>query len=521
MERIIQRTEQNTISVRIKDNKYYEARTSLKIGGGKSERLQKGGKTQELAVLNLLNAIETIIDSIIGSGIITFKINQNLPNLLIKSINTLQITNAEVAEKTLHIVNKVNSFNSRFDNILTINNNIIPFPPSENNISNIVKVSAQPFNNYQKEMLDTVKETYTNDSTYKIEDIGVKWKDYEFDLSIKTEDNPKPLSQKTVDGHINKWNEIILPFFQKNKLLYVNQISEDIIKELIKSINYYDGKRLTYIALNEFFKYLKKQQIISINLMDNVDKPVKPPKDEENEIVCIEPENQNIYLDMFEEENTDMSLLFETMLLTGIRPEEACGLKWTALQIQYSQDGKKKYELVINNAYKDFIVYDEDKNPIGHIRRDDRLKTPDSYRTIPLDSKYAERLLQHKENQKQRFNKSIKLKRKGRKWTEKEYMFLGRRYEPYVADTLSSALPKLCDKYSIVRVSPYTLRHSFATFCFEKGMKELTLMKIMGHSSFQTTHKYYIRVSKKVKQREMEEVFKDVFYDRWADRKVS
>lgn len=39
-------------------------------------------------------------------------------------------------------------------------------------------------------------------------------------------------------------------------------------------------------------------------------------------------------------------------------------------------------------------------------------------------------------------------------------------------------------------------------------------MKLMGHSSFETTHKYYIRVTKKVKQREMQEVYNDVFYAR-------
>ena len=94
--------------------------------------------------------------------------------------------------------------------------------------------------------------------------------------------------------------------------------------------------------------------------------------------------------------------------------------------------------------------------------------------------------------------------------------FYGRTYRPYVSDTLSSAMPELCDKLELERITPYVLRHSFATFCFEKGMKELVLMKLMGHSSFETTHKYYIRVTKKVKQREMEEVFKDVFYEREA-----
>ena len=521
MERVIERTEQNTISVRTKNNIYYEARISLKIGGGKSERLQKGGKAQDLAVLQLLNEIDVFIDSIIRSGALTFKINPNLPNLLVKSINTLQITNPQVAEKTLQIVNKINNFNAQFDNIITINNNVIPFPTSQNNISSIVSIPQIPCKDYQTGILETAKQTYKNDNTYKIEDVGVDWKTYEFDLSIKTAENPKPLSQKTVDGYIDYWNDTILPFFKGKKLLYIKQITEDIIKELLKSITYYDGKRLTYIALNEFFKYLISQEITTVNLMEKIDKPVKPPKDEEEEIVCIEPENQNTYLDMFEKENTDMSLLFETMLLTGIRPEEACGLKWTALKFHFDSNGNKKYELVINNAYKDFIVYDENKNPIGHTRRDDRLKTPESYRTIPLDTKFAERLLKHKEKQKEIFRTSRAIKNKNRKWSENEYMFLGRTYRPYVSDTLSSAMPKLCDKHKIKRITPYTLRHSFATFCFENGMKELTLMKIMGHSSFETTHKYYIRVSKKVKQREMEEVFKDVFYDRWTARKAS
>jgi len=190
-------------------------------------------------------------------------------------------------------------------------------------------------------------------------------------------------------------------------------------------------------------------------------------------------------------------------------------LKWTALK-WHLENGVKRYELVINNAVKDFPIYNKNKEIIGHERHDDRLKTPESYRTIPVCYKLAELLLKHKERQKERFRTSRAIKRKGKTWSENEYMFLSRTYEPYVADTLSSALPELCDKYKLPHYAPYDLRHSFATYCYEYGMKELTLMKIMGHSSFETTHKYYIRVTKKVKQREMAEVFKDVFYERKA-----
>lgn len=47
-----------------------------------------------------------------------------------------------------------------------------------------------------------------------------------------------------------------------------------------------------------------------------------------------------------------MSILFFAMLLTGIRPEEACGIKWKTSDLENG-------ELIINNAYRDFIVYDK------------------------------------------------------------------------------------------------------------------------------------------------------------------
>ena len=61
MEKIKERTGQYEVSVRNTNNGYYEARISAKIGGGQSTRLQKGGKTVELAVLSLLIALENYI----------------------------------------------------------------------------------------------------------------------------------------------------------------------------------------------------------------------------------------------------------------------------------------------------------------------------------------------------------------------------------------------------------------------------------------------------------------------------
>ncbi|MCI8291608.1 MAG: hypothetical protein HFJ25_05120, partial [Clostridia bacterium] len=78
--------------MRITSNGYYEARVSFKLGGvSRSPRLQKGGKSQKLAVLNLLVALDSYIDTCYKSGIITTKIDDSIPQRLIKSINDLGI----------------------------------------------------------------------------------------------------------------------------------------------------------------------------------------------------------------------------------------------------------------------------------------------------------------------------------------------------------------------------------------------------------------------------------------------
>ena len=63
LEKIKERTSKYGISVRQTSNGYYEARTSIKLGGGNSQRLQKGGKTEESAILSLLTQLEEYLDN--------------------------------------------------------------------------------------------------------------------------------------------------------------------------------------------------------------------------------------------------------------------------------------------------------------------------------------------------------------------------------------------------------------------------------------------------------------------------
>ncbi len=406
-------------------------------------------------------------------------------------------------QNTLIIVNKINNINAHILQNISLQTNILPFHQP----LNIANINTPIINKNLSSNYEKPKSTIENKVIF--ENFAMEWIKYKFSLCNKTGDNPKPLSKKTIDGYYKIIINSILPYCKKNKKLYLHELTEDFIIELLKNIKSQNAKRQSYIILNMLFKCAIKNKKITENPLVNVDKPVQVSKTEIEKLTdYIEPDRQNMWLDYFEKENTDMSLLFETMLLTGIRPEEACGLKWSAMDLDNN-------ELIINNAYKDFIVYDNDMKPIGHTRHDDKLKTPESYRRIPLEPRLMEVLLKHKQEQKELFKNSKAIKRHNRKWTLNEYMFLGRTYQPYVSDTLSSGMPKFCKKYHLEKITPYGLRHSFATYCSEQGMKEIVLMRLMGHTDFQTTQKYYIKVTSKQKKLEMKKAYdyKDICYE--------
>ena len=52
----------------------------------------------------------------------------------------------------------------------------------------------------------------------------------------------------------------------------------------------------------------------------------------------------------------------------------------------------------------------------------------------------------------------------------------------------------------------YGLRHSFATHCRNLGMSSEVLARLMGHTEYETTQKYYIHVSSKQKKDELQKI---------------
>lgn len=354
MEKVKERNSKYEITVNLKNNgKYtnYLARISFKMGGGKSKRYEKSGTTNELAVIGLLDLLISSIDTAFSIGQITCKFDDRISQRLIESVNKIGLTSPIIMEKTLLIVTKINNINAHILNNISLQSNVVPFynpssvlTPNINNATilptqtNIITTTTPVVHN-----VDTIEQVSKPVEQIVIEDLAIEWLKYRQSLCEKSENNDKPLSRKTLDSNRNRLKNDILPYLQKKKKLYLSQLTKECIDDLLKNIKSQNAKNKSYVVLNLLFKYAIKEKNFDYNPMEKVDKPpeslsIKVQKGKNKETQkkkndYIKPSDQDLWLDLFEKEHeerklqdkkSDMPLLFAIMLMTGMRPEEAC-----------------------------------------------------------------------------------------------------------------------------------------------------------------------------------------------------
>ena len=63
-------------------------------------------------------------------------------------------------------------------------------------------------------------------------------------------------------------------------------------------------------------------------------------------------------------------------------------------------------------------------------------------------------------------------------------------HQPITAQSIYKALSKRCLEAGIEEASPHDLRRTFATNMLNEGIDTITLQRMMGHASLETTKKY-------------------------------
>ena len=195
-------------------------------------------------------------------------------------------------------------------------------------------------------------------------------------------------------------------------------------------------------------------------IVEDILKKVKKPRKKKKVITVLTRTAQHLLEQVCEEDKNGLLPLLA--LYTGMRVGEISALKWIDVDLEEGLIYVRKTAQRLNN-YENYKAKTE--LCLGSP------KTETSERIIAIPQKLISELREH------------------RKKAVCEYVIFckGHIAEPRVCQYRFESLLK---KAGIERISFHSLRHTYATRCWEEGMDEKTLSELMGHSSVEMTFKY-------------------------------
>lgn len=311
-------------------------------------------------------------------------------------------------------------------------------------------------------------------------------------LDTWLEDFVKPVtSANTYFNYKCSVVKYITPFLGNLKLCDIKPIHiEKFLSHLRKAKNAQNNtKNLSQTTIQKHYLVLKaalnkalKLQMISINPCQFVDTPKR--NRHKSNILTLD-EISMIY-SRLDTSNYDDYIFFLGMSLTietGLRRGEMCGLQWKDINFD-------KHTLSCNTA----LIREDTIYTISD------LKTPSSYRDLPLSKEMIKLLKEHK-----KFQAQNKLKYgefyKDNKFDNISYdlVFTNEDGEYLNPSRFLQRIKRLC-KYCYIEknIRWHDLRHSNATILLKGGVSMKVIQERLGHSIMQTTSDIYAHVTKEM-----------------------
>ncbi|WP_315110214.1 site-specific integrase [Clostridium intestinale] len=290
-----------------------------------------------------------------------------------------------------------------------------------------------------------------------------------------------------------KANELKSSTIERYDVFYRNyvkgcSIGQTKLKDLTSLIiqSYYnklisEGKtpntvRALHKALKACISHAKRVNYVGINCCDNIILPkIQYKKDEKFKVFTLE--EQKKFLSSINEHKYKLMFIFA--LSTGVRIGELVGLKWSDVDFN-------KGVLTINKSMSRAYKIEEGKRKF--VIEETTPKTISSIREIGIPSNVLSMLEIHKKIQEE-YKKEYK-----DIYSDKGFIFADALGDFILPDTLSKSYKKVLKVNNIKLTSFHSLRHTYATRLFEKGVPLKTVQKLLGHSSIKITADIYTHV---------------------------
>lgn len=269
--------------------------------------------------------------------------------------------------------------------------------------------------------------------------------------------NEKNYSDLTIIDYNEDLSEFIE--FLNNKSILL--VEKNDIKEYLTLLFKHDNKSSTVSrkisSLKSFYKYLNLKKMISYNPMSSIKYPKKEkllPKfiqyNEMEELLNVSKNGK------FGDRN---NLIIELLYDTGVRVSELVNIKISDIDFD-----NKKIRIMGKGSYERFAFYGEN----GDIALK---KYIDGLRIQLLDNKNSDFLILNKD---------------GGKITPRG-----------VAKIIDSLIKNTSIK---LKISPHTLRHTFATHLLDNGCDIRSVQEMLGHKNINSTQVYTHVTSERLKE---------------------
>ena len=275
----------------------------------------------------------------------------------------------------------------------------------------------------------------------------------EFLKYIKEEKN---YSNLTVENYKRDLEEFLIINNGKD-LKQITKIEiKTYLKELFDKDNVSSTVSRKISTLKSFYKYLKMFNKIEINPMSNI----KYPKKEKNLPKFVQYNELEEILEISKSGNFGIrnNLIIELMYSTGVRVSELINIKLNDIDIE-----NKKIRILGKGSYERFVFFGE--------------------YTFNALKKYTNTL-----------------RKELLKGKTSEYLLLNKDGDQITTRGIAKIITQIIDQTALkTKISPHTLRHTFATHLLDNGCDLRSVQEMLGHKNINSTEVYTHVTSERLK----------------------